>query len=108
MLVEALQKRIDRLSWYLQHIYILPNPDSQTFLGLYSLLVQAALFSESGISTADLLAELDISRGTLPKKLKVVDDMHLLIRSKEKKQKVYSMDLNAFDSLIEKVEAEKE
>lgn len=108
LLVEALQKRIDRLSWYLQHIYILPNPDSQTFLGLYSLLVQAALFSESGISTADLLAELDISRGTLPKKLKVVDDMHLLICSKEKKQKVYSMDLNAFDSLIERVEAAKE
>lgn len=106
LLVEALQKRIDRLIWYKKHINILPNSNSQTFYNLYYLLVQAALFSENGISTAALLAQLDISRSTLLKRLKVVDEMHLLICNREKKEKVYSMDLNAFDNLIEETEKE--
>ena len=108
LLVEALQKRIDKLIWYKDHINILPNADNPTFCNLYYLLVQAALFSENGISTAALLMQLNISRSTLLKRLKAVDEIHLLICSREKKEKVYSMDFNVFNSLIaEKEEAQK-
>ena len=61
---------------------------------LYSLLIQAALFSETGITIAELKYGLDIkSYATLQNKLAIIKEQNLLLESKEGKMKYFKIDL---------------
>ena len=61
---------------------------------LYSLLIQAALFSEMGISIAELKYGLEIkSYATLQSKLAIIKSQNLLIENKEGKTKYFKIDL---------------
>ena len=63
---------------------------------LYDLLVQATLFSESGIQTKIIMDVLDISRGTLTAKLEKIPS-GLLVKQKIANTNYYSLDLKALD-----------
>lgn len=57
-------------------------------------LLQAALFSEIGISTNDLLQYLQISRPTLQKRLHLLDESGLLITMRRETNKFYQLNLD--------------
>lgn len=66
---------------------------------LYSLLTQAALFSDVGISTSDLKNELNVSYGTVKTMLDAVDNAGLLHTKNVKREKFYWLNLEKADEL---------
>ena len=66
---------------------------------LYSLLIQAALFSDVGISTGDLEGELGISFATMKKLLTPIENAGLLRAQFVKREKYYWLDLDKADTL---------
>lgn len=99
-LVDALKKRQEQLLHYVSHINFLPGTDDSVCWNLYSILIQAQLFSEQGISTRDLLSHLDISRDTLRRKLEIVDNAGLLKKDRLKKENFYGINLTMLDEFI--------
>lgn len=100
LLVNALEKRQEQLYHYLDYICWLPEAKDSVCWNLYSLLIQAQLFSEHGISTKELLGILELSRETLRKKLAIADKAKLLRIEKIKKEKFYGIDLEILDAFI--------
>lgn len=96
---EALEKRYQMFKHYIGHIYLLPNFD--TYGELYSLLIQAALFSERGISTKELIEILSVSRTTAANRLKAINS-DLLNKDKIGIENYYSLNLQTFDGIIMK------
>lgn len=72
---------------------------------LYDYLLQAALFSESGIPLKTLLELLDIGRATLAKRLKTVEEHGLLITLQRGKEKYYQLKLDVIDAWAEEENA---
>lgn len=67
---------------------------------LYSLLIQAALFGEQGVSTKQLLSILQISSNTLKKYLNIVDEQDLLVIFKDGSEKFYRIKLGTLDDIL--------
>jgi hypothetical protein len=67
---------------------------------LYDILIQAALFSEQGISTQELLSVLNTNYATLGKRLGIVKDQDLLIAEKSENKKFYSIKLKELDDIL--------
>ncbi len=65
---------------------------------LYSVLVQAALFSELGIRRDELEKHLDISSVTLRKKLKAIDDRGLLETKKDGRYLFYMINTDRLNN----------
>lgn len=99
---EALEKRSEKLAYYRGWIVLLPDVTDAKMAQLYDYLIQAALFSESGIGTEELLRLFGVSRNTLQKKLGKVDEVSLLKTCTKNRMKFYKLDLDAFDKLIER------
>ena len=66
---------------------------------LYWYLIQAAIFSDMGISTRELLALTGVSRTTLIKRLNEIADRGMLTTNRNGKEKYYQIDLIALESL---------
>ena len=66
---------------------------------LYSLLIQAALFSESGISTKELMLQFDMTYNPVKKLIDQVPENMLIIRKKGN-AKYYQMDLAVLDRIL--------
>lgn len=64
---EALQKRSEKLAYYRSRSDLLPDAADAKMAQLYDYLIQAALFSENGIGTEELLRLFGVSRNTLQK-----------------------------------------
>lgn len=92
---EALAERHGRLARCEAAIDRLPHADDALFRRLYSLLAQAALFSEHGAATQELLSRLAISRGTLRAKLAAIDAQGLLTVELVKSEKFCCLNLSA-------------
>ena len=107
-LAEALEKRVFLLNRYTNQIPYLPGTGDETCCYLYDYLIQAALFSEHGISTKELLSCLNKSRETLKKKLRIISDAKLLKVERIKQEKYYGIDLDALDEYIEWKEQQTE
>ena len=72
---------------------LVPNNDEKV-MRLTSLLIQAALFSETGITIAELKYGLDIkSYATLQNKLAILKSQNLLLEAKEGKLKYFKVNL---------------
>ena len=93
---DGLTQKANSFSHYAQDIEKLPSGNDEKFERLYNYLLQASLFSDIGISTGDLLENLNISRPTLQKRLKTIDDYHLLITERRDTCKFYRLDLDEF------------
>lgn len=96
-LEKSLENLLAKLKFYLQHMERLPNYDKKN-KDIYSLLIQASLFSENGISTSDLMEGTNLSRSTLSKRLDKAKKM-LIIKTR-KNTKYYMLNLEEFDKLI--------
>lgn len=103
LLEEALNKRLQQMEHYLAHIACLPTAEDSVCRSIYSFLIQAALFSEHGISIGELLQYLNVSRGTLRTKLLRIDQAGLLRSEQIKHEKFYGINLAALDRFINKL-----
>lgn len=96
-LLSDLQSKIGEFHHYLQLIPdAFPQQRSQKIWELCSLLIQAALFSEDGIPTQDLLNSLEVSRTTLASYFaKLPENLYAVSRTSN--TKYYKMDLYALE-----------
>lgn len=105
-LEEALNKRWTKLNHYQGLIQFLPDVRNSDDEYLYTLLVQAELFSEHGISTKELLNYAEVSRGTLKGRLDAIGQHGFLKSQWFKREKWYGLDLNEIDKYVERLPAE--
>lgn len=96
-LVDGLQRRKILLGRYEKLVGTFPESENEKMHMLYIFLVRAALFSEDGISTAELQEVCGVSYGTLRKLLDTVRDQGLLIQTKRGRENCFEMDLNLLD-----------
>ena len=73
---------------------------------LYSYLIQAALFSEKGISMAELVAHMGVSKYVINKKLSQMDPV-MIVLLKKGNSKYYAINLSQLDRIILRDGAEK-
>ena len=97
---EALSIRAKLFEHYSDAIKLLPNSDNKKYWLVYYLLVQAALFSENGITIKELIENTDESRSTVLNRIKEISKYDLLIEKKPTKEKHFSLDLNKVDKII--------
>lgn len=99
-LLETLEEKKYKWEYYCQSIGHLPDADKNDMSHLYGLLIQAALFSNIGISREELLTQLQLSENTLRSRLRMIPDT-LLIENRQKGRKYYLLDLDAADKLFD-------
>ena len=90
------------ISWkrYCSVILRLDQHQNKDVAQLYDILIQAALFSEQGISTQELLSVLGTNYATLGKRLGIVKDQDLLITEKHENKKYYSIKLKELNDIL--------
>ena len=79
----SLQQGFTKLNRCVQKIPELTAQSDNALEELYHLLIQAALFSERGVPTSLVLKHVEISRGTLTKKLEEIPDGLLIKKRRE-------------------------
>jgi len=99
-LLETLEEKNTRLKFYQKAVRKLPKSDYKDLNKLYFYLIQAALFSNIGISRDELKTEMEISLSTLKKRLDLIPNQ-LLIINKQKNTKFYQLNLEEVDKLFE-------
>lgn len=92
----SLQQGFTQLNRCVQKIPELMTQSDNALEELYHLLIQAALFSERGVPTSLVLKHVEISRGTLTKKLEEIPD-GLLIKKRRGNTNYYSINLEALE-----------
>lgn len=100
-LFDALEKRRKQLEYYDKKISCLPQTENQITYAIYFYLIQAELFSEHGISTRELLDNLELSRATLKKRLDQIGQAGLLKTVKYKNENCYGIDLALMEQLAD-------
>lgn len=88
-----------RLYKYEDLICAFRDSNQRKMRDLYSYLTQATLFSEKGISVAELMKYLNVSDTTARKMLKKVEDKLLVIKQKGHTN-YYSLNLQIMDRII--------
>ena len=73
---------------------------SKQMFPVYDVLVQAALFSETGISTKELQDHLNISYGTVKSRLADVRNHALLLKETHGRENFYRIDIQQMDKLL--------
>lgn len=100
-LEESLQKRLRQLNYYRNRISFLPLSSNEKYETLYSLLIQASLFSENGISTQELIDITQTSRTTVTNRIKQLKKNNLIIKATHGNSRYYSLNLDIVDSISE-------
>ena len=99
-LLETLEEKKYKWEYYCQRIGNLPNAEKTDISYLYELLIQAALFSNIGISREELLNELQLSENTVRSRLRMIPDI-LLIENRQKGRKYYLLDIDEADKFFD-------
>ena len=97
-LKESLQEGYDRLTRCAELIPAFPESGESKMAELYYLLLEAALFSEYGVSAKEILNRLDISYDTLKRKLARIPSEYLKKR-KQKTALYYALDMERIENL---------
>lgn len=99
-LLETLEEKKQKWDYYCQNIKNLPNADKSDISMLYDVLIQAALFSNIGISRDELINHMELSENTVRSRLKLIPES-LLIENRQKSRKFYLLNLDEIDRLFE-------
>lgn len=97
-LKNALQERAEQFEHYDRLIKTNGTLHTEKNYSLSNLLLQAALFAESGINTKELLQVLDISRTTLKDRLDELEAHKYIISHKEGRVIYYKLNLDALQA----------
>lgn len=95
-LKSSLREGFVRLNRSLQKIPELVRANDESLEELYSLLIQAALFSEFGVPTEVILNHVNISRSTLAAKLAKIPE-ELLVKEKRGRVNYYSLNVERLE-----------
>lgn len=98
-LLETLEEKKQKWDYYCRHIGALPNAE-KIDVYLYDLLIQAALFSNIGISREEIIKQLELSENTVRNRLKLIPES-LLIVNRQKGKKYYLLNLDEADNLFD-------
>ena len=98
-LYQALSERSEKLTYYINLITQLPNAEDESMFRLYEYLIQAALFSNMGISQKELEHEMGMTYNTVRSRLKRIPE-ELLITNKQGNRSFYLLNLKAVDELL--------
>lgn len=93
----------DKLISWNRYCSVIPRLDqhqNKDIAQLYDILIQAALFSEQGISTQELLSLFNTNYATLGKRLGIVKNQDLLIAEKHENKKYYSIKLKELNDIL--------
>ena len=99
-LFDALQERVCDLEYYKDVIVKLPGGDKEEIYELYWYLVQATLFSDSGISLDDLQKCINVTYNTLNCRKKQIPQ-ELIIENKFGRRKYYMLNLATVEKYFE-------
>ena len=99
-LLETLTEKKQKWDYYCKRINLLPNTDKQDMPLLYDLLIQAALFSNIGISRDELMYNMQMSGNTLKNRLDFIPKS-LLLENRQKNKKYYLLNIEEVDILFE-------
>ncbi len=98
-LQDSLSRKLDRWSKYEHKVSSFEGTEERDVRKLYSYLIQAALFSEKGISTTELTEQFRCSYHRLRKLIEQIRP-ELLVAEKKGKAKYYQINLIALDDII--------
>lgn len=98
-LESALSRRYKLLKDYHDRIPFLPDGTNDKYRIIYSLLIQASLFSENGINTQELMDLCKASRTTVTNRLKLLSEKGLIIKKTNGNMRCYSLNLDMVDKL---------
>ncbi len=98
-ILETLEEKKRRWDYYCNRISVLPNAEKIDFY-LYDLLIQAALFSNIGISREEIVKQLKLSDNTVRSRVKLIPES-LLIANRQKGRKFYLLNLDEADKLFD-------
>lgn len=96
---EALSERSEKLRYYEKQITQLPWADDESMFGLYDLLIQAALFSNNGISQKELECSMNMSYNTVRARLKRIPK-NLLIINRQGNRPFYLLNLQSINQMF--------
>ena len=99
-LLSSLERRRERWEQYEDQISVVFRPKNEKEVDLYSVLIQAALFSEQGVSTKGLLSFLQTTHTTLKGKLDRLKNQGYLIETRRGNEKYYQMNLLMLDEAV--------
>lgn len=94
----SLQEGFVRLNRCMDKIPQLVADHDETLEELYGLLIQAALFSENGVTTEVILRHLNVSRGTFNAKLNKIP-ASLIVKERRGKPNYYSINLEELEKM---------
>lgn len=98
-LCSTLEEKKEQWLFYDNAVHTLPNNDVPYVYRLYSLLIQAALFSDYGISIDELEKHLEISYSTVHKRLKLIP-LAFIKTEKHQKLNYYKINLEEIDKYL--------
>ena len=98
-LEEALQKRHQKLMYYRERIQYLPMGLNEKYIDFYDYLLQASLFSESGISVKELKGLMRVSRQTVFNRLKDLSAYNLIEKKSLGNSRYYNLNLEEVEKL---------
>lgn len=98
-LEEALQKRHQKLMYYRERIQYLPMGLNEKYIDFYDYLLQASLFSESGISVEELKGLMRVSRPTVFNRLKNLSEYNLIEKKSLGNSSYYNLNLDEVEKL---------
>lgn len=95
-LCASLQEKLQKLHHYVSQISQFPNAEQGGMSELYSFLIQAALFSNIGISQKELEQHFNASYNTVHVRLQKIPKSYLLVNRQGKRQ-FYLLNLSEID-----------
>ena len=99
-LLETLTDKKNKWDYYYHRLSKLPNSSKPDISELYDYLIQAALFSNNGISREELINHMNLSANTVRSRLSLIPES-LLIEKRQKSKKYYLLNLEEADKLFE-------
>lgn len=100
-LCDEIKNKLDKFNFYGDLCPKLPNADHKDIERLYYVLIQAALFSENGISQKELESFFNVSYSSVRNKLSSIP-ADLLIKNTRERHAYYMLDLDKVDIMFSK------
>lgn len=98
-LAVSLQQKLDDWAMGMSKIKKKAEPETEKETRLYDVLLQAALFSELGISREELQSHMNLSAATLRKDLKAIEDKGLLESTRDGRRLYYRISMDKLNRL---------
>ena len=98
-LCTALEERKNKLDYYREAVCRLPHNENTNIIELYFVLIQAALFSDKGVTLDELETHLNASYNTIRNRLTQIPQ-NFIINNSYKRTKYYMINITEIDKYL--------